>query len=137
MLNSLLQPFQVGDIYISLTETNPASKFGGTWRLSSPGKTLICIDSSDTDFNTAGKIGGFKTHSHESGTYFTEARILDATLFYNDYLTEWSPRHKAEFTQSSGGNTGTTDFAIGVDGRSAVSSNLQPYITCYIWQKVA
>lgn len=137
MLNSLLQPFQVGDIYISLTETNPASKFGGTWRLSSPGKTLICIDSSDTDFNTAGKIGGFKTHSHESGTYFTEARVLDATLFYNDYPTKWSPQYKVKFTQSPEGNTGTTNNAIGIDGRSAVSSNLQPYITCYIWQKVA
>lgn len=137
MLNSLLQPFQVGDIYISLTETNPTSKFGGTWRLSSPGKTLICIDSSDTDFNTAGKIGGFKTHSHESGTYFTEARIMGSTLLYSDYFADWSPQYRIEFTRSSEGNTGTTNYAIGVDGRSAVSSNLQPYITCYIWQKIA
>lgn len=137
MLNSLLQPFQVGDIYISLTETNPASKFGGTWQLSSPGRTLICIDSSDTDFNTAGKIGGFKTHSHESGTYFTEARVLDAALFYNDYPAEWSSKFKVEFGNRPTAKETFTDFAIGVDGRSAVSSNLQPYITCYIWQKVA
>lgn len=137
MLNSLLQPFQVGDIYISLTETNPSSKFGGTWRLFASGRTLVSYNPSDTDFNTAGKIGGFKTHSHESGTYFTEARVLDTALFYNDYPTEWSSNLKIEFGNHSTIKETFTDYAIGVGGVSASSSNMQPYVVVYMYEKVA
>lgn len=55
--------FPVGAVYISVVNENPKKYFGGTWELFGQGKTLIGVDSSDTDFNTSEKTGGSKTHT--------------------------------------------------------------------------
>lgn len=129
MLNSLLQPFQIGDIYISLTETNPASRFGGTWELFASGKTLVCINPSDTDFNVAGKTGGFKTHT---------------------LTTEEMPKHRHNFLYGKQqiGNLGSGQWGIELiagampesiseTGGSKAHNNLQPYVVVYMYEKTA
>lgn len=56
--------FQVGDIWITQTEDNPATRFGfGTWE-KIQGKFSVASDSGDTDFDVAGKTGGTKQHTH-------------------------------------------------------------------------
>ena len=52
--------YRVGDILISTNSQNPSAWFGGTWQLLCPGRTLVCIDTSDGDFNTVKKTGGSK-----------------------------------------------------------------------------
>ena len=60
---SVSQPWwPVGSIYLSVNNTNPSSYFGGTWEQIAKGRTLVGVDTSDTDFNTVKKIGGEKTH---------------------------------------------------------------------------
>lgn len=58
----------VGSIYLSVTDTNPATYFGGTWVRISKGRVLVGVDENDTAFDTAEETGGSKTanlnHSH-------------------------------------------------------------------------
>ena len=71
-------PFPVGAIYMSTTSANPSTFWTGTtWQAFATGKTIIGIDTSDTDFNSVNKIGGSKEvvltvpnlpiHSHTVG----------------------------------------------------------------------
>ncbi len=56
--------YPVGTIYTSVVATNPGTLLGfGTWVVFGAGKVMIGVDSSDSDFNSAEKTGGEKTHS--------------------------------------------------------------------------
>lgn len=61
----------VGSIYMSVVNVNPGSIFGGKWELFKPGRTLVCVDAGDGDFNAPEKLGGSKAmqvHSHGGST---------------------------------------------------------------------
>lgn len=133
MLNQLLQPFQIGDIYISLTETNPASKFGGVWE-----KIEDTFLLASSDRYSVGSTGGEAEH----------------TLT----ITEM-PSHTHEFkgmnvAPSNGGTLtpviGSASDAIVFDqqnrwnykrnlntGDSQAHNNMPPYLAVYMYKKVA
>lgn len=134
--------YPVGSIYLSVNDTNPSYWFGGTWELIAQGRTLVGVDTNDTDFNTVKKTGGSKylqSHNHN----LNEAIVWDNTdnlgntwwvgidgtmaggnLFNsnNDGLVAQWMGHGNFYSQ----NTGDGD-----------SGNLQPYFTCYIWCRTA
>ena len=60
----LLKVYPVGSIYISYSNTNPGTLFGGTWETFGKGQTLVGIDTSSTEFKTLGQAGGSKTISY-------------------------------------------------------------------------
>ena len=71
-------PFPVGAIYMSTTSANPSTFWTGTtWQAFATGKTIVGIDTSDTDFNSVNQTGGSKevvltipnlpTHNHTVG----------------------------------------------------------------------
>ena len=71
-------PFPVGSIFISVSNINPGTFWTGTtWQAFATGKTIVGIDTSDTDFNSVNKTGGSKNvaltvnqlpvHSHTVG----------------------------------------------------------------------
>ena len=54
-------PFPVGAIYMSTNSANPSTFWTGTtWQAFATGKTIVGIDTSDTDFNSVNKAGGSK-----------------------------------------------------------------------------
>ena len=57
---SALDSYPVGSIYLSISNINPETIFGGTWVSFGSGKTLVGVDTNDSDFNTAEKTGGSK-----------------------------------------------------------------------------
>ena len=133
-LDSIL--FPVGSVYITVVNTNPSTWFGGTWSLLCPGRTLVCVDISDSDFSTVKKTGGEKTHkltvsempSHRHGmvgvnTGASSSAIMGRYPFqmYQDHNYNWNM--SAEFMNLTGGDT--------------AHNNLQPYMTVYIWQRTA
>ena len=61
-MGSLMYP--VGSIYTNASDsTNPATLLGfGTWTAFGAGKVPVGFNSADSDFNTAEKTGGEKTH---------------------------------------------------------------------------
>lgn len=54
--------YEIGDLYLTTRSENPSTRFGGTWELFGPGRTLVCVDINDPDFNTVKKTTGEKTH---------------------------------------------------------------------------
>ena len=61
----LKKAYPIGSVYINASNaTNPASLLGfGTWSAFGAGRTLVGIDSGDTDFDTVEETGGAKTHT--------------------------------------------------------------------------
>lgn len=55
--------YRIGDVIISTNSDNPSKTYGGSWQLLCPGKTLVCIDTNDSDFNTVKKVGGEKRNA--------------------------------------------------------------------------
>ena len=56
--------YPVGSIYFSTsitTASDISKKFGGTWEAYGTGKTLVGVDTSNTNFNTVSKTGGSST----------------------------------------------------------------------------
>ena len=63
--------YRVGDVIISTNSENPSDWYGGTWQLFAPGRTLVCIDTSQSEFNSIKKTGGSKymqQHNHSASS---------------------------------------------------------------------
>lgn len=114
----------VGHIRIETTDTNPAEYLGfGTWELWGKGKVPVGVDTDDTDFNTVEKTGGEKEH----------------TLAINELpvnnITTTSSGAAADGYIMRGGYTPNGSYNFGGSGQAY--NNMQPYITCYMWKRVA
>lgn len=121
--------FPVGAVYISVTSTNPSTYFGGTWVQFGQGKTLVGVNTSDTDFNTVEKTGGEKTHKLTIDEMPSHSHAYKLAYGSND--------------PSKGFNYGNTpvgvfngDFCQSAGGSQA-HNNVQPYITVYFWKRTA
>lgn len=59
---SAVTQLPVGSVYISVTDTDPASTLGyGTWVQFAQGRVLVGVDPTDPDFDVVLKTGGSKT----------------------------------------------------------------------------
>jgi len=149
--NGLKQVYPVGSIYTNASDsTNPATLLGfGTWERFGEGRVVVGVDSTDTDFDTVEKTGGEKTHT-----------LTDAEMPSHNHTgatsTDGSHNHTYSKSSSAGngldgtngsadGGTGTTStngshshsLNINSTGGSNAHNNLQPYITVYMWKRVA
>lgn len=127
---SLLDVYPVGSVYISVLAANPSTLFGGTWVSIGNGKTLVGIDSSDTDFDTLEETGGAKTHT--------------LTAAQSGLPSHSHTQQGGGFNGSTGiepgntlsqnlGQTGTT----GGTNASEAHNNLQPYLVVSMWKRTA
>lgn len=131
--NLLNLTYPVGSIYMSVNNTNPKSLFGGTWEEFAKGKTLIGVDTTQTEFNTVEKTGGEKTHK----------LIIDEMPIHTPKWNGYSAGNL--YTGSGSGVTyalfgsdtwrGSTSNGIQPVGGDQPHNNLQPYITCYMWKR--
>ena len=134
--NIFLKSYPVGSIYISTSGTNPGSTYGGTWVEYGKGKTLVGVDSSDSDFNTVEKIGGEKKHTltidempshmHNISDYW--GRDI-STYGWGSLITQYSSGYVFSPTNINNNMSNT--------GGSQAHNNLQPYITVYMWKRTA
>ena len=126
--------YPVGKIIMSTENTNPYSYLGfGTWELWGKGRVPVGVDSEDTDFNTAEKTGGEKTH-----------KLTETEMPSHSHAISYDTRRNATgFADSNSipfGIGGTVrDITIGTNskGGNQPHNNLQPYITCYMWKRVS
>lgn len=121
-LNNIIYP--VGAVIIRVDSTNPSTWYGGTWELLCPGRTLVCIDTNDSDFNTVKKTGGSKylqAHNHQQSLQDNGDRQGVATY-------TWGVTQTGRWYDGS-------DLAGDVAGswKTGNSGNLQPYMVVYIW----
>ena len=136
--NIFLKSYPVGSIYISTSSTNPGSTYGGTWVEYGKGKTLVGVDSSDSDFNTVEKIGGSKyLQEHYHDIRYSSADGRGVTISTNGEgvetldITSWAWTKHGLNEKGSGAGLFTNKEGSGNSG------NLQPYITVYMWKRTA
>ena len=147
--------YPVGSIYISASATvNPNVIFTGTqWERFGKGKTLIGVDEEDTDFATVGLEGGSKDaivvkHSHSitgeaesAGAHTHTVKGTSAkTEGTQDGLCEtWNNKTQDRngSTTSNGAHTHTVTGTTDEVGENGTGKNLQPFITVFMWKRVA
>jgi len=138
--------YPVGSIYLSVNDTNPATWFGGTWEQIAKGRTLVGVDTNDTDFNTVQKTGGEKIHTltvneipnHPHSLQMAGTR-LDANGNNVFRMQTGVGGNGGNFWSLAVGRTGTGthDATITSACGGQAHNNLQPYFTCYIWCRTA
>lgn len=138
--------YPVGSIYMSVNNVNPGDLFCGTWVAWGSGRVPVCVNSSDSSFNTVEKTGGAKTitltveqlpsHSHEEKiAYYSNdlfIRPMASSLSEEDSGT--NKILKGEMISRS---SETGPLKTGESGSGKSHNNLQPYITCYMWKRTA
>lgn len=112
--------FPIGSIYMSVTNTNPSSSFGGTWVLWGQGRVPIGVDTSQSEFNSVEKTGGEKISSQINTGSSSYGFTTSSQAGYNDRTL-----------------VGSLSYGSTHDEKSADISLLQPYITCYMWKRVS
>ena len=123
--------YPVGSIFITTVNTNPSSYMGGSWVRFGNGKTLIGVDESDTDFSTVQKTGGAKSHVLKNANLPARAGLQVNWRGGPTSYSEW---------KSGNLGAGTWIMSNSYDTQSPFEepiSNLQPYITVYMWRRTA
>lgn len=146
--------YPVGSIYMSVSSVNPSTFFGGTWESIGAGKTLIGVDANDTDFNTVEKIGGAKTHTHIlprhrhvlSTGYAKWNGTTNKLEWQEGEISSWTRNMCLTGTLNYVSSSAKVSYGVKLAGYSDYSattittedtSNLMPYLTCYMWKRTA
>lgn len=119
--------YPIGSIYMSIKSDNPASIIGGTWVSWGAGRVPVGVDPIQTEFNTAQKTGGEKTHKltvEEMPSHGHSMALATTDAGSANYA------RMAYQGESLRGETGKV-------GGNQAHNNLQPYITCYMWVRTA
>ena len=153
--------YPVGSIYMSVKNTNPSIYFGGTWVAWGTGRVPVGVNVNDTNFATVEKTGGASTvtlttaqmpsHTHAKGTLATTSagghthdlknqKTSWGTSGGNRVLIVATSGYSAvsnKTTTSAGSHSHTISGSTAATGSGSAHSNLQPYITCYMWKRTA
>lgn len=134
--NLLSKIYPVGSLYMSAKATSPASLFGGTWEQI---KDRFILAAGDT--YAAGSTGGEAEHAltvDEMPAHRHEGINID-----NLYCFGWEngSRTGVNFQKFYGGTYWGDDvqnrLASGYAGGSTAHNNMPPYLTAYIWKRIA
>ena len=141
---NILEVYPIGSIHMSVNSTNPSSLFGGTWEEFAKGRTLVGVDTSQTEFNSVEKIGGAKTHTLTIGEMPSHRHNIQYPLLNTGagvnsiYGMGFNASANGGVYTSNGPQTsGETRIGIYDTGGNQPHNNLQPYITVYMWKRVA
>lgn len=137
--NILDKVYPVGSVYISVKNVNPGSFIGGTWVQFGQGKTLVGVNTSDTDFDTVEKTGGSKRRP-------MAARIgaFDSDIGKIGYAAQANPSgggftygiSGSSFKDIAGSRVNHNTIVVdNIDGKDP--SIVQPYVTVYFWKRTA
>lgn len=142
--------YRVGDLFLTTIATNPSSYLGGTWKLFGPGRCLVCVDTSQTEFNTVEKTGGSKeTEKHRHFTtnypYAKYNHVGKGGMWVSEEQQFVVVGNKLDNTLVGTGSEARIYGSQINDEAKLVteyfgngnSGNLQPYITCYVWRRIA
>lgn len=133
---SVVPYYRVGDLFLTTIATNPSNFLGGKWELFGPGRCLVCVDTSQTEFNSVKKTGGEKTHKltvNEMPSHNHGAGKYDGQWMNNGPISYGAETQAVIINNENHGYR----IATSNTGGSQAHNNLQPYITCYVWIRTA
>ena len=130
--------YPVGSIYVSVTNTSPASLFGGTWEQLKDRFLLAAGDS-----YAAGSTGGEATHTlttdempshrHSSDSYLDG--YANSGLAGTDRFCTWVNYGIHDNNEPKFGESGAVRTSW--VGGSQPHNNMPPYRSVYMWQRIA
>lgn len=126
----------IGRGFIDFTDTDYSNYLGFTWERELVGMTAVGLDVNDNNFNTIGKIGGSKEHSHimplgfDSNGYIYGKGDNENNPYYGSKTETVSNRMTLNPTTYQ--QNATVRIAYTSDGNS-----LQPYQVVAYWRRIA
>lgn len=126
-------PYDVGDIYITTSSKHPNTKWGGTWELFGAGRTIVCVDASDTPLNAPKKTGG----SVNPLTIHTHRNVIKTKALWGNPTTSntWDQMARSP---NNGSNEDKDNYSSNDNtGNNTNHANWQPFITCYVWLRLS
>lgn len=123
--------YPVGAIFITTVNTNPSSYMGGSWVRFGNGQTLVGVNESDGDFDIVQKTGGSKSHTIDYSNFPARETIQKS---WKGGTVSYAPWQGGSV--SAGKWIVSTPYDMGEPYGRAIS-NLQPYITVYMWRRTA
>lgn len=138
--NLLNKIYPVGSLYMSAKATSPASLFGGTWEQI---KDRFILAAGDT--YAAGSTGGSPTHTHDvSGNagigVEQNTTAYDATgakISEEFPIALFAHTHEYDSVFESSNAFYSIMRCIKTKGSANEQSNMPPYITVYVWRRIA
>lgn len=129
--------YPVGSVFISVVSTNPATLLGfGTWSAFATGRTLVGIDTGQTEFDTVEETGGSKTHTLAESELPAHTHPR-GTRHWSGASNGASGRISANGTSGAGLANDSDSGVTGSTGSGSAHNNLQPYIVVYMWKRTA
>lgn len=143
--------YPVGSIFMSATlstTSSVATALGGTWVAWGAGRVPVGVDAGDGDFDTAEETGGEKTHkltANELPNIHGEVAIRgygDCAMWGGtstasgvfSFTSDWSGGYV--FNNTPGLFPAKSGITLDV-GSDQAHNNLQPYVTCYMYKRIA
>lgn len=120
--------YPIGSIYMSVNNSNPSFLFGGVWEQL---KDRFLLGTGDTYQN--GTVGGENTHTltiNEMPNHCHQNNRCQNGVFNYDSADKKNAAANADATWWSFGSTTAV-------GGSQPHNNMPPYLTVYMWKRVA
>lgn len=119
----------VGSIYLSVDSENPATYFGfGVWEAWGSGRVPVGVNESDPNFATVEQVGGEAVHTLTTSEIPSHNHTMYARSVYSG---------TGSYIALCNKDNSSTSYVSGSRGGGDAHNNLQPYITCYMWKRVA
>lgn len=125
--------YPIGSIYITVSNVSPHTLFGGTWTKWGTGKTIVGVDSTNSDFEEPEMEGGEIEHT----LTISEIPSHYHTLGYDVRRDATSFGSSGSLPQVAGGTVADSAPMTNNVGGGQPISLMQPYITCYMWKRTA
>lgn len=132
--------YPIGRGFIDFTDTDYSNYLGFTWERELVGMTAVGLDTTQTEFNSVGKIGGEKTH---------KITIEEMETHQHGEFIEYGGGKQAYTLASGGGsikkgyflNASTTEYEgpqvlTEKSGGGQPHNNLQPYQVVAYWKRI-
>lgn len=127
--------YPIGAIYQSTANTNPSTFMGGTWERFGKGRVLVGVDEADSDFSTPNKTGGEKNHKLTVSEMPSHSHKFNTEASGSPIALGW------ENGNNSAMRAKLANYTMGLPttntGGDTPHNNLQPYITVYMWRRIA
>lgn len=128
--------YPVGSIYMSVNPINPSELFPLTaWTEWGKGRVPVGVDTSQTEFNKAEKTGGSKAVTLTVDQIPTHTHKVPKPEWYG--VKSEADTGFGMLKTKNPIKDGSDGFVSASAGGGKAHSNLQPYITCYMWVRTA